>query len=55
MANKLPGKVKYLDRALKLQQDAKEAAEEIESFEGTAEPTEEYDIIRARDASYTGR
>ncbi len=55
LANKFPGKVKYLDRAIRLQQAAKEAAEEIESFEGTAEPTEEYDIIRVRDASYTGR
>ena len=34
---------------------AQEKAEQIEAFESPAEPTEEYDILRARESSYTGR
>lgn len=54
MANKFPGKVKYLDRAEKALLRAQARAEEIEAFEGSGEPTEEADIIRVREQGYTG-
>jgi hypothetical protein len=54
MANKFPGKVKYIDRAERALMRAQLKAEEIEALEGSAEPTEEANIIRAREADYTG-
>ena len=55
MANKFTGKSQFIDRAEKMLRAAQEKAEQIEAFESPAEPTEEYDILRARESSYTGR
>lgn len=55
MANKFTGKAQYLDRAEKLLKAAQAKAEEIEAYEGTPEPNEQFDILRARGETYSGR
>lgn len=48
MANKFTGKSKYVEIASQLLAAATAKAEEIDAFEGTPEPAEAFDIIRAR-------
>ena len=48
IANKFTAKNKYIELASALQAAAQEKAEEIDTFEGTAEPVEQHDIIRNR-------
>lgn len=55
MANKFTGKANFLARAQTLLTAAQDQAELIESFEGTSEPVEQFDILRARGDSYDGR
>lgn len=49
MANKFTNKARYVDTARELLREARAKAEEIETFENTAEPIEQHDILRVRD------
>lgn len=49
MANKFPSKRAYVEIASQLLASAQAKAEEIDAFEGTAEPVEQFDILRARE------
>lgn len=51
MANKFPGKAKYVELASQLLRAATEQAETIDAFEGTPEPVEQFDVLRARGIS----
>lgn len=48
MANKFTSKAKYIELASQLLNAAKEQAELIDAYEGSPEPVESFDIIRAR-------
>jgi hypothetical protein len=48
MANKFTGKNKFIELADSMLRRATEKAEEIDTFEGSAVPTEQHDIIRVR-------
>lgn len=48
LAHRFTGKASYLDRAKQIVDEAMATAEEINAFEGSIEPVEEHDIIRAR-------
>lgn len=48
MANKFTSKNKYIELASQLLAAATEQAERIDAYEGSAEPIEAFDIIRAR-------
>lgn len=48
MAHRFTGKRDFLERALRIAEEAKEEAEEANAFEGSLEPIEEHDIIRVR-------
>jgi hypothetical protein len=50
MANKFPGKSKYIELASQLLRSATDQAELIDAFEGTPEPVEQFDILRVRGA-----
>jgi len=50
MANKFTSKNRYIELASQLLKNATELAEQIDAFEGSAEPVEQFDIIRAREA-----
>lgn len=49
LANKFTGKVQYLALARELNREARDKAEEIDTFEGSAESIEQHDIIRVRE------
>lgn len=49
MANKFTSKARYIDQATALLTAAIEQAERIDAYEGTADPIESFDIIRARE------
>jgi hypothetical protein len=48
MANKFTGKAQYIQVASSMLKAAQAKAEEIDAFEGTAEPIEQHDVIRVR-------
>lgn len=48
MANKFTSKTKFIELASQLLNSAQIQAEQIETFEGSAEPVEQMDILRAR-------
>lgn len=48
MAHRFTGKGSFVDRAQKMAIDALETAEQTNAFEGSLQPVDEYDIIRAR-------
>jgi len=48
MAHRFTRKTSFLDRAMKLKNDALDQAEQVNAFEGDAQPIEQHDIIRAR-------
>lgn len=48
LAHRFTGKTTFLDRAEKIAADAFETAAEINAFEGSYEPAEQFDIIRVR-------
>lgn len=48
LANKFPSKIKFVELASQLLAQATSKAEEIDAYEGTPEPTENFDIIRLR-------
>lgn len=49
MANKFTGKNKFIELSSALLKSAQDKAEEIDTFEGSAEPVEQHDIIRVRE------
>lgn len=49
LSNKFTGKTRYLELARELNAMARAKAEEIDTFEGSAESIEQHDIIRARE------
>lgn len=56
MAHRFTGKGSFVDRANQLAQNALEAAEQANAFEGSIQPVDQYDIIRARGGdNLTGR
>ena len=50
MANKFTSKAKYIELASQLLKQATDQAELIDALEGSAEPVEQFDILRARGA-----
>lgn len=48
MAHRFTGKGTFVDRANQIALNALETAEQINSFEGSLQPLDQYDIIRAR-------
>lgn len=48
MANKFTGKNKFIELASGLLREAREMAEAIDTFEGSAEPIEQHDVLRVR-------
>ena len=48
MANRFTGKNSYVDYTMKLANQAYDDAVEINTFEGSLEPSEEFDILRVR-------
>lgn len=49
LANKFTNKARFFDLARQMVLDARAKAEEIDAFEGSAEPIEQYDILRVRE------
>ena len=54
MAHRFTGKGSFVDRANQIAQNALDLAEEINAFEGTPQPADQYDIIRARGGDNRG-
>src|SRR5690606_34881082 len=50
MANKFTSKARYIPLAQEMLAAATQLAEQIDAFEGGAEPNEEFDILRYRNA-----
>lgn len=48
LANKFTNKARFFDLARQMVIDARAKAEEIDAFEGSAEPIEQFDILRVR-------
>lgn len=48
MAHRFTGKSSYVDRANQLAQNALDTAEQVNAFEGSLQPLDQFDIIRAR-------
>lgn len=53
MANRFTGKRQYVAEARDLLSEAMSKAEQVDAFEGTAEPVEQFDIERARTPGLT--
>jgi len=51
MANKFTSKNKFIELASQMLAAAKDEAERIDTFEGSAEPVEQFDILKARGLS----
>lgn len=54
MANKFTGKNKFIELASQMLATAQTQAESIDTFEGSAEPIEQFDILEARGGSSYG-
>jgi hypothetical protein len=52
MANKFTSKNKFIELASQMLTTAQQQAEQIETFEGSAEPAEQFDILRVRGGEY---